>query len=81
MLDNFIYSQPFFLPVIYYKVVNIGMCSNHTAILTNFKITAIKIKVTDKIVAQTDWKLIGYHKMTNELFNNSLYMSTAGSTT
>ena len=35
----------------------------------------MKLKVTKKIVTQIDWKLIGYHKMTNELFKNSLSMS------
>ena len=80
MLDNFICSQPFFRKVKYCKVVNIGMHINHIAILTTLKITAIKSKVTDNIVAQTEWKLIGYHKTTNDIFNNSLYTSIAGST-
>ena len=57
------------------------MSSNHTAILTSFKITAIKFKVNEKVVAHIDWKIIGYHKLTNELFNNSLSKSIAGSTT
>ena len=48
------------------------MRSDHTATLTNFKITEIKFKATKKILAHTDWKLIGYHKTTNELFKNSL---------
>ena len=54
---------------------------DHTAILTRFKITVVKLKVTEKVVAQINWKLIGYHKLTNELFNNSLYKSIAGGTT
>ena len=41
------------------------MRSDHTAILTSFKITAIKFKVNEKVVAHIDWKLIGYHKLTN----------------
>ena len=57
------------------------MRSNHTAILTTFKITAIKFKVTEKIVEKTDWKLMGYHNSTNEIYNNSLYKYIAGSTT
>ena len=52
------------------------MRSNHTAILT-----AIKFKVTEKIVLQTNWKLIGYHNINNYIFNNSLYISISGSTT
>ena len=72
MLDNFICSQPFFRKVKYCKVVNIGMHSNHTAILTTFKIIAIEFKLTEKKVAQNNWKLIGYHNMTSEIFNNSL---------
>ena len=57
------------------------MCSDHTAILTSFKITAIKSKVNEKVVAHIDWKLIGYHKLTNEIFNNCLFKSIAGGTT
>ena len=52
------------------------MRSNHTAILT-----AIKFKVTEKIVSQTNWKLIRYHNINNFIFYNSLYMSISGSTT
>ena len=56
------------------------MCSNHTAILTTFKITAIKLNVTEKLLAQINWKLIGYHKLNNDLFNNSLSTSISGGT-
>ena len=51
------------------------MRSDHIAILTSFKLTAIKFKVNEKIEANIDWELIGYHKPTNKLFNNSLYKS------
>ena len=54
------------------------MRSDHTSIITSFKLTAIKFKVNDKIAAHIDCKLIGYHKMTNELFNNSLSKSIYG---
>ena len=57
------------------------MRSDHTAILTSFKITAIKLKVNEKMAAHIDWKLIGYHKLTDKLFNNSLPKSIYGSTT
>ena len=57
------------------------MCSDHASILTSFKLTAIKFKVNEKILAHIDWKLIGYHKLTNELFNNSLSKSIDGGTT
>ena len=57
------------------------MRSNHTSILTRFKLTAIKFKVNVKLVAHIDWKLIGYHNMTNELFNNILSKSIDGCTT
>ena len=57
------------------------MSSDHTAKLIRFKITAIKFKVNEKVLAYIDWKLIGYHRLTNELFNNSLSKSIAGSTT
>ena len=65
MLDNFIFSWPFFHQVKDCKVVNIGMRSDHTAILTSLKLIAIKFKANEKIVAHIDWKLIGYHKLTN----------------
>ena len=48
------------------------MRSDHTAILTTFKIIVIKFKVTEKLVTQTDRKLTGYNKLTNDLFNKSL---------
>ena len=57
------------------------MHSDHTAILTIFKIIDIKFKVNGKLVSQIEWKLIGYPKLTNELFNNILYKSIAGGTT
>ena len=57
------------------------MRSDHTAILSTFKITAIKFKVTEKVLAYTDWELIGYHNLTNELFDNIIYISISGGTT
>ena len=48
------------------------MRSDHAEILTIFKLTEIKFKVNEKIVAHIDWKLIGYHKVNNKLFHNSL---------
>ena len=57
------------------------MRSDHTRILTSFKLTAIKFKVNDKVVAHIYWKLIGYNKITNELFKNSLSKSIYGGTT
>ena len=54
------------------------MCSYHAVILTTLKSIAIKFKVTEKIVVQINCKLIGYHNMTNDLFNNSISMSIAG---
>ena len=81
MLNNFICSRPLFRRVKDCKVVNTGMRSDHTAILTSFKTTAIKFKVTEKLVEQIDWKLIGYNKLTNELFNNSSSKYIAGETT
>ena len=77
MLYKFISSRTFFYQVNDCKLVNIRMRSDHTAILTTFKITVIKFKVTEKLVAQTNWKLIGYHKLTNDIFNNSLSKSIA----
>ena len=65
MLDKFICSQPFFRRVKDCKVVNIGMRSGITAFLTSFKLTEIKFKVNEKIAAHIDWKLIGYHNLTN----------------
>ena len=54
------------------------MRSDHTEILTSFKLTAIKFKVNEKIAAHIEWKLIGYHKLTNKLFNNILSKSIDG---
>ena len=55
------------------------MYSYHAAILTTFKPTDITFKVFEKVVAHNGCKLIGYHKMTNGLFNNTLSMYIAGS--
>ena len=57
------------------------MRNDNTAILTSFKITGIKFKVTEKLVVKINWKIIGYQKRTNEIFNNSLSKSISGSTT
>ena len=72
ILEIFICYQPFFCRVKDCKVVNIEMRSEHTSISTSFKLTAIKFKVNEKIAARIDWKLIGYHKLNNKLFSNSL---------
>ena len=57
------------------------MRSNHTEILTSFKLTAIKFKVNEKVVAHIALKVIGHHKLTNEIFNNSLSKYIYGGTT
>ena len=57
------------------------MYSDHTDILITFKSTAIKFKVIDKIVTHNNWNIIGYHKTTNEIFNNNLSISVDGITT
>ena len=57
------------------------MRSDHTAILTTFKTTAIELKYYDKVIEHIYWKLIGYHKLTNELFNNILSKSIDEGTT
>ena len=75
ILDNFICYWPFFRQFKCCRVVNIGMHSDHTVILTSFKLTTIKFKVNEKVVDYIYWKLIGYHKLNNELFNNSLSKS------
>ena len=45
MLDNFICSESFFKCVRDCKVSNIGVRSDHLAVIVSFKITAIKFKV------------------------------------
>ena len=57
------------------------MRSEHTAILTSFKITEIKLKVNEKIAAHIYWKLIGYHKLNSKLLNNILSKYIDKSTT
>ena len=56
------------------------MRCNHTAIIISFKLTVIKFKVNYKVVVHMVWKLIGYHKLTNEIFNNILSKSIDGGT-
>ena len=48
--------------------------------MTTFKKTAIKFKVTEKIVVQNKWKLIGQQNNNNEIFNNILSKYIAGIT-
>ena len=79
MLDNFICYRPFFCRVKDCKVVNKGMRSNHTAILTIFKILVIKLKLNEKVVANIERKLIGYHNLTADLETRT--PSTASCTT
>ena len=57
------------------------MSINYKAILTSFKITAIRFKATKKVVAHINRKLIEYHKLNNEVFNNRSSKSIAGGTT
>ena len=57
------------------------MRSDYTAVKTAFKITVIKFTVTEKIVKELDWKLVGYHKTTNGIFKNRLSMYVDGRTT
>ena len=48
MLDNFICSESFLKHVRDCKVNNIGVRSDHSAVIVSFKITAIKFKVKEK---------------------------------
>ena len=57
------------------------MCRYHIAIPINSKTTSIKFKVNEKVVAQIDWKIIGYHNLNNYIFENSLSKSIAGRST
>ena len=54
---------------------------NRTVILTRFRHTAIKFKMSEKELVNFYWKLIGQHKLTNEIFKNRLSKSIAGGTT
>ena len=57
------------------------MRSNHTAILTSFKIKATKFKVNEKVVSHIHCNIIGYQNLNIELFHNSLSESIADGTT
>ena len=75
VIDNFICYRKLLCRVKDCKLVNTGMHSDHKSILTSFKITEIKFKVNEKVLAHIDWKLIGHHKLTNELLINSSLVS------
>ena len=81
MVDNFICSRRIFLRVKDCKLVNIGMRNYHMDVQTTFKITVNKFKVIEKILSHIYWDLIDNHKITNEIFKNSLSMYVDGSTT
>ena len=68
MLNNFICSESFFKRVRDCKVKNIGVRSDHSAVIVSFRITAIKFKVKEKIKKIIDWKKInGMLKLTLNL--------------
>ena len=51
------------------KVSNIGVRSDHSAVIVSFKITAIKLKVKEKINKIIDWKKINGDAETTIEFN------------
>ena len=51
------------------KVSNIGVRSDHSAVIVIFRITAIKFKVKGKINKIIDWKRINGDAETNIEFN------------
>ena len=69
MLENFICSESFLKRVRDCKVSNIGVRSDHSAVIVSFKITAIKFKVKEKINKIIDWKKINRDAETNIEFN------------
>ena len=68
MLDNFICSESLFKRVRDCKVSNMGVRSDHSAVMVCFKITVIKFKAKEKINKMIDWKKItGMLKLTLNL--------------
>ena len=51
------------------KVSNIGVRSDHSAVIVSFRITVIKFKVKGKINKIIDWKKINRDAETNIEFN------------
>ena len=69
MLDNFICSESFFKRVRECKVNNIGVRSDHLAVIVSLRTTAIKFKVKEKINKIIDRKKINGDAETNIEFN------------
>ena len=69
MLENFICYEIFFKPVRDCKVRNIGVRSDHSAVIVSFRITAIKFKVKETIKKIIDWRKINGDAETNIEFN------------
>ena len=65
MLDNFICSESFFKRMGGCKVSNLGVRSDHLAVIVSFRITSIKFKVKEKINKVIDWKKINGDAETN----------------
>ena len=69
MLDNFICSENFFKRMHNCKVSNIGVRSDHSAVIVSFIITAVKFKEKEKINKIVDWKKINGDAQINIEFN------------
>ena len=76
MLDNFIICGKFFNRIRYCKVNRIGVRSDHAAIMTQFRLTAIKFKNYRDDITIINWQKIQREKTENSIFNTKLFKLT-----
>ena len=72
MLDNFVCCDNLFKRISEYKVNRSGVRSDHTAIVTKFRLTSIKFNNTRDEPTVIDWEKIRTDKKAKSDFNDKL---------
>ena len=76
MLDNFICCDKLFKRISDCKVTKFGVRSDHTAIVTKFRLTSIKFNNEQQQSTVVDWKRIRIDDKKISIFNDKLYELT-----
>ena len=73
MLDHFISCGKLFKRISDCKVNRLGVRSDHAAIMTQFRLTAIKFNNDRDDITIIDWQKIQTEKTGNSIFNTKLF--------
>ena len=76
MLDNFICCDQLFRRISNCKVAKFWVRSDHTAIVTKFRLTSIKFNNEQQKSTVIDWEIIRIDDEKRLIFNNKLYELT-----